>query len=104
MSSKRHDEAGTECLPARRCHTEVLQRMQLGLGIAMCLQFQDWPTMKNVNSSSPAEHLHSIRAWKVTLKKVLEALDAKRIELLDIVLHLEKAGHPANRPPVPTLP
>ena len=29
---------------------------------------------------------------QVTLKKVLEALDAKRIELLDIVLHLEKAA------------
>ena len=29
---------------------------------------------------------------QVTLKKVLEALDAKRIELLDIVRHLEKAA------------
>ena len=30
-------------------------------------------------------------AKQVTLKKVLEALDAKHLELLDIVLHLEKA-------------
>ncbi|CAE7452833.1 mms19 [Symbiodinium natans] len=35
---------------------------------------------------------------EVTLKKVLEALDAKRIELLDIVLHLEKVMNDASNP------
>ncbi|CAE6948565.1 mms19, partial [Symbiodinium sp. KB8] len=38
------------------------------------------------------------RKQKVTLKKVLEALDAKRIELLDIVLHLEKVMNDASNP------
>ena len=34
---------------------------------------------------------------QVTLKKVLKALDAKRLELLDIVLHLEKASKCTHR-------
>ncbi|CAE7390142.1 mms19, partial [Symbiodinium pilosum] len=35
---------------------------------------------------------------EVTLKKVLKALDAKRLELLDIVLHLEKVMNDASNP------